>query len=46
MPIDLQTHWKHRGITRFVDPSLTKKETVFRLSLMVREAGLEPARPQ
>ena len=41
-----KSHWKTRGFSRFGDDVLTKKETVFRLSLVVREAGLEPARPQ
>ena len=35
-----------KGFGRFGKAGLTKKETVFRLSLMVREAGLEPARPE
>ncbi len=46
IPLGIQTRWKPRGFTRSADPILTKKETALQLSLMVREAGLEPARPQ
>ena len=38
--------WKHRDFTCPEQDRLAKKETAFQLSLLVREAGLEPARPQ
>ena len=37
---------KSGAFHRFVKPRLTKKETGFRLSLMVREGGVEPPRPE
>ena len=41
IPLGSQTRWFSRGFTRFGKDSLTKKETVFRLSLLVREADLK-----
>ena len=42
--LELPERWKIKGFHRFGKAVLTKKETSFRMSLLVREAGLEPAR--
>ena len=41
-PLVSKSHWKTRGFNRFVDDVLTKKETVFRLSLWWARRDLNP----
>ena len=45
-PPGFRKSMESRGFTCFVQDRLAKKETAFRLSLMVREGGVEPPRPE